>query len=75
MNSPFIVDQSKRIADRASQRAGDNQAAAIRQCFQLLLNRDPTAAETQWCTQVVETEGLHVVCRALINSNEFAFLP
>ena len=37
--------------------------------------RQPDAAELMACVQVAKVRGLPVVCRALINSNEFAFLP
>ena len=51
----------------------DKHQALIR-CYELILNRAPTEDEIQWCQQVVKDEGLDIVCRALLNSNEFAFL-
>ncbi|MFK7769052.1 MAG: PSD1 and planctomycete cytochrome C domain-containing protein [Mariniblastus sp.] len=74
MNSDFVVEQSKLIAERATKES-DGDKAALNRCFQLLLNRDPAKDETELCLQVAKEEGLEVVCRALINSNEFAFLP
>lgn len=75
MNSDFIVEQSKLIAERATKETDGDQAAALKRCFQLLLNRAPTEKELASCLKVSESEGLNIVCRALINSNEFAFLP
>ena len=43
--------------------------------FALLLTRQPDADELATAVQVAEKQGLHVVCRGLINANEFAFLP
>ena len=68
MNSPFVVEQSELIAERAKADSPDNPVA---RAFELLLNREPTADEAEACNGV----DLTIVCRSLINSNEFAFLP
>ena len=70
MNSDFVVEQSAFIAQRAREGAtGDT--AAITRVFELLLTRPPTAEELTAC----KGTKLELVCRSLINSNEFAFLP
>ena len=76
MNSDFVVEQSKFLAERAKKEADvDDPAAQVRRCFQLLLSRQPTDAELTACVAVVKESGLPIVARTLINSNEFAFLP
>lgn len=70
MNSDFVVEQSKFIAERARAETKD-AASAIRRAFELLLTRNPTAGELAACEGVA----LELVCRSLINSNEYAFLP
>ena len=75
MNSDFVVDQSRRLADRATQDAANDLKGAVVRCFELLLNRSPSADELEPCLEIAQEEGLQIVCRALINSNEFAFLP
>ena len=76
MNSDFVVEQSKFLAERAKKDADvDDPAAQVRRCFQLLLSRQPTDAELTACVAVVKESGLPIVARTLINSNEFAFLP
>jgi hypothetical protein len=75
MNSDFVVKQSMLIAERAKQESGGDEELALKRCFQLLLNRNPTKEEQINCGEVANEEGLDIVCRALINSNEFAFLP
>jgi hypothetical protein len=76
MNSDFVVEQSEFIAQRALQEAGrNNLAAAVQRCFQLLLTREPDADELAASLEVAKAAGLPLVCRSLINSNEFAFLP
>ena len=74
MNSDFVVEQSELIAKRATEETS-SATAALNRCFQRVLNRDPSPEEIQLCTEIAKTEGLDIVCRALINSNEFAFLP
>jgi hypothetical protein len=75
LNSPFVNEQSVFIAERATQLANGDESEAIRHCFQLLLVRDPTSEELIDTRKIAQSVGLSVVCRALINSNEFAFLP
>ncbi|MEM8954624.1 MAG: PSD1 and planctomycete cytochrome C domain-containing protein [Verrucomicrobiota bacterium] len=76
MNSDFVVEQAAFIAQRASEEA-DNQSpkAKITRAFQLLLGREPDPNELAACISVAKESGLPTVCRTLINSNEFAFLP
>ena len=74
MNSPFVVEQSTFIAARAEKEAGKG-AAGVKRCFELLLGRKPTPNELKASLAVSEKRGLKFVARALINSNEFAFIP
>jgi len=69
LNSPFAIEQSKFLAQKAEQEADNDDA--IRFVFQQLLSRDPDKAELKACKDVP----LQLVCRSLINSNEFVFLP
>lgn len=68
LNSPFVVEQSKFIAERAQK---ESPQAPINRIFQLILKRPPTPEELE----AVQTIPHHILCRSLINSNEFAFLP
>ena len=84
MNSDFVLEQAKLIAERASETADGNPvktdaaksdpAKSIDRCFELLLGRLPDAQEREDCLALAK-EDLSLVCRALMNSNEFAFLP
>ncbi|NNC89779.1 MAG: DUF1553 domain-containing protein, partial [Akkermansiaceae bacterium] len=76
MNSSFVVEQAGILAERARREAApQTPEGAIRRCFQLLLTREPEAAELAACLEVAKEAGLPMVCRSLLNSNEFAFLP
>jgi len=76
LNSDFSREQAERLAARAKREAGSESVEAqVRRSFQLLLNRNPDSEELALSKEVVKEAGLEVVCRSLINSNEFAFLP
>lgn len=76
MNSTFVVTQAALLAKRAEQDIpSPDVAGQVRRCFDLLLNRKPTDSELSEAVRIATTAGLAVVCRALINANEFAFLP
>ncbi len=75
MNSDFVMEQSKRIADRARKDTGGDSDKSIDRCFALLLGRAPDGDEREACLTVAKENDLSLVCRALINSNEFAFVP
>lgn len=75
MNSDFVLEQSKRIAERAKKDAGDDEGRSVDRCFELLLGRSPDSQERKACVALARENDLSLVCRALINSNEFAFLP
>ncbi len=75
MNSDFVIDQSSRIAKRALEIGDGNRGRAVEACFELLLGRSPTDDEKADCVAVLGDGDLSLVCRALINSNEFAFVP
>ena len=74
MNSKFVMEQSQLIAERARSGSGNN-TEAIHGCFELLLGRRATSQEVAACLSLVDTGDLTTVCRAIINSNEFAFIP
>lgn len=75
MNSDFVIEQSEKIAERAIKDANGDQATAVHRCFQLLFNRQATPEEHATCLKLTNGNNLALVCRALVNSNEFAFLP
>ncbi|WP_235908386.1 PSD1 and planctomycete cytochrome C domain-containing protein [Roseiconus nitratireducens] len=75
MNSDFVVEQSELIAERAEKEAGGDEVKSVDRCFELLLGRAPDADERRDCLELASASGLPLVCRAIINSNEFAFLP
>ena len=75
LNSQFVLEQTKFIAERAMTESDSKLPAAVERCFHLLLGRTPDKDELKVCLSLADQYNLSIVCRALINSNEFAFLP
>jgi len=74
LNSKFVTEQASIIAKKCIDETNDMNSA-VRMCFQLLLNREPEKEELKLSLNVAESDGLSFVGRALINSNEFVFIP
>ncbi len=75
MNSSFAMEQAGFIAERAKAETAGDASEATKRIFDLLLGREPTGFELDASIELARNGGLHLVSRALINSNEFAFLP
>jgi hypothetical protein len=75
LNSSFINQQAKLLAERARSAAGEDLRAQLRQVFRLALAREPSEHEADAASRVGRDFGLPAVCRALLNSNEFLFIP
>ncbi len=75
MNSAFVMEQSKLIADRAQADSGGDDARAVSRCYELLLGRAADDNELKTSLALAREHDLSLVCRALMNSNEFTFLP
>lgn len=70
LNSGFILDQSKILADRLRNEAKDNVAAQTQLAFELAFQRPPSDEERAASKQLIETYGLESFTRALFNANE-----
>lgn len=75
MNSDFVLEQSEILARRAKEEAGDQLSGQVDRCFELLLCRKPTIQEREAAIAFGRSQGIALLCRTLINTNEFAFLP
>jgi hypothetical protein len=74
-NSKFILQQADAMAKRLTREAGDDRAATIDRAWQLVFQRAPTGDEVNEAIGLLQTEDLSALCRALLNSNEFLFIP
>jgi len=74
LNSQLLLTQVEAFAARLVREAGEEPAAQVRHGFALAFQREPELAELSACVAAIQSEGLSVFCRALLNSNEFVFL-
>ena len=74
-NSRFILDQSETFAERLRREAGGDVSAQVSKAWQLAFNRLPSRAETKEAMAFEKVEGLSALCRAVLNANEFLFIP
>ena len=74
-NSQFVLAQAAVFAQRLQTETGADRDAQIRQAWQLAYNRLPSEAERNDAAGLVNDSGLPTLCRALLNTSEFLFIP
>lgn len=74
-NSRFTLVQSEAFAERLKKETRQDLILQIQHAYILALSRLPNLAETNDALPVVRKHGLSTLCRTLLNSNEFLFLP
>ena len=71
MNSKFIDTQCEILASKFH---SENKAESVKELFLSLYNRKPGSDELAACLKILESESLKILCRAMLNSNEFVFI-
>ena len=75
MNSPFVNTQVSILSDSIVNDVGrKNIDEQVEKVFELILTRKPKGQEIEMSKDLVATDGLDALTRALFNSNEFAFI-
>ncbi|MFM8271403.1 MAG: DUF1553 domain-containing protein, partial [Gemmata sp.] len=74
LNSAFMVQQARFLAERVETDAGPDASAQVRRAFALAFQRPPGATELDAATRLVKEHGLAALCRAVLNANEFVFV-
>jgi len=74
-NSPFVNRQSQFFADRINKEADATTESPVQRAFQIALSRQPTPAEQQVMERLVAEQGLAQLCRVLMNTSEFVYIP
>ncbi len=74
-NSPFILAQAGTFAGRLARDAGPDPGAQVRRAWELAFNRGPDRGEAEEAVSFIRSEGLPALCRAVLNANEFLFVP
>ncbi|HEY1083200.1 MAG TPA: DUF1553 domain-containing protein, partial [Prosthecobacter sp.] len=74
-NSGFVNQQAELFAERLRKEAAADAETEVRRAFALTAQREPSKEEVQLCTRLIHEHGLPALCRVLLNTNEFLFLP
>lgn len=73
-NSPFVLQQSKILAERLRREAGEDVSLQVKLAFRLMFGREVDSYELDLSKDLIEREGIEAFCRALFNSSEFLFV-
>lgn len=74
LNSRFIMQQAERFAERLQQDA-TVPSEQVRLAWELCFQRTPTDQEIADSREFIEAEGVQQFTRAMLNTNEFVFIP
>lgn len=74
LNNSFALRMAEKFAARVAKDVGDDPKAQSARAIELALGRKATDAEIEIAAKAVREQGLFVLTRALINSNEFLFV-
>ncbi|MGB0599203.1 MAG: PSD1 and planctomycete cytochrome C domain-containing protein [Rubripirellula sp.] len=74
LNSHFVMQQADLLAARLENEEV-TAAEQIQRAWQLCFQRVPTVTESADSLKFIEQEGLRQFTRALLNTNEFVFIP
>ncbi|MEZ6126579.1 MAG: DUF1553 domain-containing protein [Planctomycetaceae bacterium] len=75
LNSRFTLERANSLADRIQGEVGADPTRQADDLWQRVLCRDPDDTERRLAVETIRNHGLATVCRALLNSNEFLFIP
>ena len=74
MNNSFVIKQADLLALRLTAEATSSREQ-VRLAFNLLFSRPPTSNEVDNAQRFLTKHSLSLYCRALLNSNEFVYVP
>lgn len=73
-NNEFMLQQARYFAARVRESAGEDPVLQTERAFELALARRPEEQERIWVQELPEDERLFLLCRVLLNSNEFVYM-
>ena len=74
LNSTFVMQQSRFFAERLERESGKSSEAQVKRAFAIAFQRVPTETELKAARELIESHGLAVFCRTLLNANEFVYV-
>ena len=75
LNSPFVNRQSEYFSQRINEETSSETKARVEHAFKIAFSRSPTDTESEQMIQLVDQHGLTQLCRVLLNSSEFLYIP
>ena len=75
LNSQFVLQQSALLASHVEYLVGSDANDQVVCLFERLFGRQPSSTEVDLTVPLIQHHGLPALCRAMINTNEFLFLP
>tara|TARA_R110002111_G_scaffold227346_1_gene288863 strand:- start:129547 stop:132627 length:3081 start_codon:yes stop_codon:yes gene_type:complete len=83
LNSQFMDRRAQVLSKKIMAKAGDDQSRQVERAFQLVLGRVPDEAERTRSRALLQSAGsaaeqdrrLSMLCHALLNLNEFIYIP
>ena len=75
LNNDFVLGQAGALARRVEREAGSATEPKIQRLYQLLFGRAPSGKELALGSAFVRTNNLALYARALLNTNEFLYVP
>jgi cytochrome c553 len=75
LNNEFVLQQATLLAQRLEAESGPNHEARIQRAYQLLFGRNASPNEVQLGISFLSKQPLALYTRALLNSNEFVYVP
>jgi hypothetical protein len=75
LNNEFVVRQAGFLAERLEREAAGDTATRIQRAYQLLYGCDPEPREVKLGEEFLKSQPLAIYCRALLNANEFVYVP
>ncbi len=74
LNSPFMIQQADLFAKRL-EKDSETRPQQITQAWELCFQRAPTGDELADSEEFIRQEGIQQFARAVLNTNEFVFVP
>jgi hypothetical protein len=74
LNNPFVIEQSRRFAERVIGETGPDMAHQARSALRLILLKELSGDDLEATAQFVRLYGLDSLCRVLFNTNEFLYV-
>ncbi len=75
LNNDFILGQAGALARRVEREAGSTRSRQVTHVYELLFGRTPNAKELTLGSSFIASNNLALYARALLNTNEFLYVP